>query len=73
MAQPMIAAEPDARALPTQADAAIAAFSAELAGLDAAPPAAKPLPPSPAPQCSIDDPLAPLKAMSADELIALFS
>ena len=72
-ASPVIAAVPDPPALPSLAEAAIAAFSAELAGLDIAPPAPRRLPPSPLPQRFLDDPLAALKTMSAEELVALFS
>lgn len=75
LAQPLIA-EPDPLVLPSAAEAAIAVFSAELAelaALDPGPPAPRRLPPPPAAQPRIGDPLALLKAMSADELIALFS
>jgi hypothetical protein len=73
VAEPLIA-DPHPPVLPTAAEAAIAVFSAELAelaALDPGPPAPRKLPPAAQPR--IDDPLAPLKAMSADELIALFS
>jgi hypothetical protein len=69
-ASPVIAAAP---ALPSLAEAAIAAFSAEIAGLDIAPPAPPRLPPSPLSQRFLDDPLAALKTMSSEELVALFS
>ena len=72
-ASPVIAAVPDPPALPSLAEAAIAAFSAELAGLDVAPPVPRRLPHSPLPQRILGDPLAALKAMSAEELVALFS
>jgi hypothetical protein len=72
-ASPVISAEPDPPALPSLAEAAIAAFSAELAGLDVAPPVPRRLPHSPLPQRILGDPLAALKAMSAEELVALFS
>jgi hypothetical protein len=72
-ASQVIAAEPGPPALPGKAEAATAAFSAELAGLDAAPPVPRQLPPSPLAQRFLDDPLAALKAMSAEELVALFS
>lgn len=70
--EPAIAVKPAPPALPIEAEVAIVAFSAELASLDPTPPP-EPPPPPPAAQRSADDPLAPLKAMSADELIALFS
>jgi hypothetical protein len=73
--EPLIA-DPRPPVLPTAAEAAITVFSAELAelaALDPAHPAPRRPPPPPAAQPGIDDLLAPLRAMSADELIALFS
>jgi hypothetical protein len=72
-ASPVIAAEPGPPVLPSLAEAAIAVFSAQLAGLDIAPPAPQRFPPSPISQRFLDDPLAALKTMSAEELVALFS
>ena len=72
-ASQVIAAEPGPPVLPSLAEAAIAVFSAQLAGLDIAPPAPQRFPPSPISQRFLDDPLAALKTMSAEELVALFS
>ena len=72
-ALPAGTASPGPPVLPSLAEAAIAVFSAQLAGLDIAPPAPQRFPPSPISQRFLDDPLAALKTMSAEELVALFS